>query len=243
MKIPISAACLVLLLVITTLPCLGQAPLLVNEKQYDNPTRFEDEIRAFEALDKGRFPPAGAIVCIGSSSMKGWHPTIVADLAPLTIIPRGFGGSNMNDALYYAARIIFPYQPRAIVIYEGDNDIADGISPRKILATFHALVERIQGQLPKTRLYVLSIKPSISRWKLWPRMDETNRLLKTECARDQRLTYVDVASPMLDVHREPRKDIFQEDNLHMTRAGYAIWQTVLKPILIERELAFEPRKK
>jgi len=97
-------------------------------KEYGN-AKYEKEIQDFESADRKQFPPPGAIVCIGSSSMKGWHSTIVNDLAPLTIIPRGFGGSSMNDALHYVDRIVIPYKPRAVAVYEGDNDIADGISP------------------------------------------------------------------------------------------------------------------
>ena len=94
---------------------------------YPNPERFEKAVQAFEAKDKKDPPPASAIVCTGSSSMVGWHKTIRNDLAPLTVIPRGFGGSTMNDVLYYAERVAIPYRPRAILVYEGDNDIACGI--------------------------------------------------------------------------------------------------------------------
>ncbi len=41
------------------------------------------------------------MVCVGSSSIRMWHGQIADDLAPLTVIPRGFGGSNMNDLLHY----------------------------------------------------------------------------------------------------------------------------------------------
>ena len=100
----------------------------LDGKPYRDPTRFEQQIQAFETTDQQAFPPQNAIVCTGSSSMRGWHDTIADDLAPLTVIPRGFGGSNMNDALHYADRIALAYKPRAIVVYEGDNDIAQGIA-------------------------------------------------------------------------------------------------------------------
>lgn len=210
-------------------------------KEYGNPG-FEKEIQNFESADQKQFPPPGAIVCIGSSSMRGWHSTMVEDLAPLTIIPRGFGGSTMNDALHYVDRIVIPYKPRAVVVYEGDNDIAGGIAPEKIRDTFSSFVEKVHRQLPETRIYFLSIKPSISRWKLWSQMEAANRLIEQFCSSDKRLAYVDMGSAMLDANREPRKDLFQKDNLHMTRAGYEIWRDVLKPVLVKAELAFEPQK-
>ncbi len=147
----------------------------------------------------------------------------------------------MNDALHYADRIVLPYRPRAIVLYEGDNDIAQGIKPKTIADTFRLFVDKIHGELPECRIYFLSIKPSIKRWHLWPKMKKANRLIAAACSKDERLTYVDVASGMLNDEGNPRKEIFQEDDLHMTRAGYILWQNALKPILLEAELQYEPQ--
>lgn len=202
---------------------------------------FESEMQVFEDADRHEFPPANAIVCIGSSSMQGWHDTIKEDLAPVTIIPRGFGGSNMNDALHYADRIVVPYRPRTVVLYEGDNDVAAGISSEKIRDTFLAFVNKLHASLPEARIYVLSIKPSISRWKMWPQMKEANRLIAAECAKDKHLTYIDVASGMLDAAGSPCKELFLNDELHMTRAGYMIWRDAIRPVLVEAELPFEPQ--
>lgn len=193
-------------------------------------------------MDKNDPPPKGAIVCVGSSSMGGWHETIGQDLAPLTIIPRGFGGSNMNDALYYADRIVLSYEPRAIVIYEGDNDIAQGIASEVIAETARSFVSKVHDQFPQCRIYFLSIKPSISRWYLWPKMKEANELIAAECSKDPRLTFVDIASGMLNDEGKPRKNIFKKDNLHMTREGYVIWRDALRPILMKSEFRYEEQQ-
>ena len=170
---------------------------------------------------------------------RSWHDDLYDDLAPLTVIPRGFSGSNMNDVLHYADRIITPYRPRAVLLYEGDNDIAQGIAPEKIQQTFIELVEKVHAELPKTRFYVLSIKPSPSRWHMWPRMQRANELLAQACAQDGRLTYVDVASGMLGEDGEPRGDIFKEDKLHMNRKGYEIWRDALRSVIIKAEWPHE----
>jgi lysophospholipase L1-like esterase len=176
---------------------------------------------------------------MGSSSIRGWHETIHDDLAPLTIIARGFGGSNMNDALYYADRIILPHKPRAVVIYEGDNDIAQGIPPRKIIESFTEVINKIHRQLPQCRIYFLSIKPSASRWNMWPKMVQTNKLIAEKCANDGRLIFVDVSTAMLNEDGEPRDEIFLSDELHVNSVGYEIWANILKPILLESELQYE----
>ena len=179
---------------------------------YLDPSRFESSVLTFERADSLRMPPAGAIVCTGSSSIRKWHDNIREDLAPLTIIPRGFGGSNMNDLLYYTDRIVLRYKPRAVMVYEGDNDIAQQISPGMITETFRSFVRKVHRSLPDCRIYFISIKPSIARWKLWPEMEKTNRMIEALCDQDPRLTYLDVASGMLDKYGQPVKEIFVSDS-------------------------------
>lgn len=209
---------------------------------YPNPERFENSIKKFEENDKKKQPPEGAIVCVGSSSMRGWHSSIKKDLAPLTVIPRGFGGSNMNDVLHFINRIVINYKPRAILLYEGDNDMAANIKPEKFIVKFNKFVADIHKVLPETRIYVLAIKPSISRWKLWPSMKKSNKLLQEKCEQDELLTYIDIATPMLDANNNPKKEIFKKDNLHMNRKGYDIWTKTVKTIIDEKELKHEKKR-
>ena len=219
------------------LACSARAgePEEAEGASYGDPTRFEKDVKRFEEADAKARPPEGAIVCTGSSSMKGWHGTIKEDLAPLTVIPRGFGGSNMNDLLHFADRLVIAYKPRAVVVYEGDNDIKSGIAPEKIAVTFKAFVEKVHAALPGTRIYVLSIKPSPSRWALWKNMRAANALIKAQCEADRLLTYIDVSAGMLDESGQPRNDIFQSDKLHMVRKGYEIWRDAVRPVLVAAE--------
>lgn len=237
-------------LLLGTLAALVAAPLCAGGKPgakkkktpWPDPRRFEKAIKKFEKQDEKNPPPAGAILCIGSSSMRGWHRTIRADLAPLTVIPRGFGGSTMHDVIHFADRVVLPYKPRAIVVYEGDNDAAAGVSAEGIRDAFAAFVGKVREELPETRFYFLAIKPSISRWKIWPRMKKANALIRRDCEKDKKLTFVDIAAPMLGPDGRPRKDIFKSDNLHMNRKGYEIWRDVLRPILLKKEGACEKQK-
>lgn len=208
-------------------------------KEYRDPARWEKTIASFEKQARENPPPMGAIVCIGSSSMRGWHKTIRRDLAPLTVIPRGFGGSNYNDALHYVTRIVIPYKPRAVLVYEGDNDLAQGIAPEKVRDTARAFAEKIHRHLPETRIYFLPAKPSPSRWRLWPAMQRANALIEAMCRGDERLFYIDTASPMLSDDGKPRPEIFLDDNLHMNAGGYEIWTRTVRPVLVDREAKHE----
>ena len=200
------------------------------EKAYQKP-KFESAIAGFEAQDKKAPPPKGAVLFVGSSSIRKWHDTLTEDMAPLTIIKRGFGGSNMHEVLAYADRIVIPYAPRAIVLYEGDNDTAQGISPEKILETLQAFVAKVHAAHPKTRIYVFAVKPSIARLKIWDKAVATNTAFSALCEKNPLLTYVDVATPLLRADGSPRPDVFVSDKLHLNRTGYLIWKDVVREAL------------
>lgn len=208
-------------------------PRFTPHPAYPAADRYEGAIRHFEAREAENPPPKGTTVFVGSSSMAGWHGTLHGDFAPLEVIPRGFGGSNYLDALHFVDALVLRHRPRAVVVYEGDNDVARGAPPEAVAATAGEFVDRIHAELPDCRIHILSIKPSPARWNLWPKMRRANRLLADLCAGDDRLVYVDVATPMLDDRDQPRPELYKRDRLHMTREGYLLWRDVLRPVLLD----------
>jgi GDSL-like lipase/acylhydrolase family protein len=109
-----------------------------------DPTRFEPEIRAFEAGDRAHPPPLGGVVFVGSSSIKNWT-NVAADFPGVPVLNRGFGGSTLGDVVYYADRIVFPYRPRLVVLYAGDNDLTLGRTPDRVLGDYRAFVRRVRS--------------------------------------------------------------------------------------------------
>ena len=195
-----------------------------------DPTRFEAEIRAFEAADRANPPPLGGIVFIGSSSIQNWT-SVAADFHGVPVLNRGFGGSTLADVVYYAGRILLPYRPRLVVLYAGDNDLAMGRTPERVVADYQAFIARVRSTLPAARVVFVSIKPSPSRRAFIPRMRETNERIRGIIARDSLQAYVDVFTPMLDSGGQPRPELFMADSLHMTRAGYLLWRALLAPVV------------
>jgi len=183
--------------------------------------------------------PSNAIVFIGSSSIVRWT-TLADDMAPLTTINRGFGGSTLQDAIYWLDTLIPQAKPRAFVLYEGDNDIgAEQATAEQVAAGFKTLVARIQHRFPAARIYVLAIKPSVLRRNLWPEMERANQLLSSLCEQKPQLHFIDVASPMLAQNGQLKPGLFVADGVHMSAAGYAIWTAALKPILLASEQQHE----
>ena len=149
------------------------------------------------------------------------------------VVNRGFGGSNLPAVLRYAPRIVLPHRPATVVLYAGDNDLNDGRTPAQVLADYRAFAALLRASLPDVRFVVVSIKPSPARWHLAGAMREANALLAAEAARDPRARFVDVFTPMLGVDGLPRPELYTEDRLHMTPAGYEIWRAALAPVLTE----------
>ena len=240
MRTRLAPALAALLLIGGLAPCArAQAAQPAAPPRID-PLRFTADIEAFEKEDQATPPPKDAIVITGASSIRRWHPTIKEDLAPLTIIPRGFGGSTMEDALHWLDRVALVYKPRAIVVYEGDNDTGRfKVPPGKIADQFSAMVSRIHAALPKTRIYVIGVKPSVSRWDVWPASVETNVLLKAIADKDDLVDYIDVATTMLQPDGKVMTDIFVEDNLHLNPKGYKIWSAAVRAVLVPGEQKHE----
>ena len=191
---------------------------------------WEKDIQKFEAADKANPPQSGAILFIGSSSIEHWKD-VASDFPDKRVLNRGFGGSRIADSTYYAGRIIVPYKPSMIVLYAGDNDIADGHSAQQVLDDYVAFVARLRKDLPATPIAYISIKPSPSRIRLLPAMMEANAKIRAYAAAHPHLLYIDVASKMLDASGQPRAELFVEDRLHMNRAGYDLWRGIIAPLL------------
>lgn len=223
-----------------TVGLLAISAFSIQAQELPDPTRFEDAILRFEAQDAVSRPPEGAIVLTGSSSIMYWNDDAPADLAPLTVIARGFGGSVMNDALYYLDRVALTYKPRAILLYEGDNDTGRNNIPNDVIMfQLNQIVAQIHDELPAARIYVLSVKPSVAREATWPIAQDLNTRYETLAAQDPLLYYIDVATPFLQSDGKVMTDIFVEDNLHLNEKGYDIWAATVKQGLMAHEAGFE----
>jgi lysophospholipase L1-like esterase len=197
------------------------------------PNRWESAIQQFEARDREQAPPSNGILFTGSSSIRMWD--LDRWFPDLPVLNRGFGGSAYSDLVLFADRIVFPYKPRMIVLYSGDNDIAGGKTAAEVFETVQTLLGRVRKQLPETRIAIIAIKPSIARWKLYDEIKQANTLIKAACEADDQLVYVDIETPMLGEDGLPQKDLFLDDGLHLNDAGYALWTELLKPHLQDSE--------
>jgi lysophospholipase L1-like esterase len=192
--------------------------------------KWEGAIAAFEAADRTSAPPPGAILFIGSSSIRMW--TNVAQAFPEhTVINRGFGGSQIADVNLFVDRIVTPYRPRQIVFYCGGNDLNAKKTPAQVLADFREFTRLTRAKLPGVRISYISIAPNPKRWDQIEQVRAANALLARFCRRDGNMDYIDVHPAMMGADGLPKPDIFLADKLHMNAAGYALWREVVRPYL------------
>jgi lysophospholipase L1-like esterase len=189
------------------------------------------ELAAFAEEDRTQPFPAGNVVFVGSSSIRLWDlaksfPQL--DPPPLN---RGFGGSHLSDTAEHWAELVEKHQPRAVVIYAGDNDLAAGKTAERVARDFDRIVKQWQPTAERTKLFYISIKPSPSRWHLAPEARRANELIRAKCQATEGATFVDIWTPMLDRHGQPQRKLFVEDRLHLNAQGYAVWTAAVGPLL------------
>lgn len=193
-----------------------------------NASRWEAEIQAFEASDRTKPPPQNAILFIGSSSFRLWQ-SLAQDFPGKQVINRGFGGSEITDSTALADRIIFPYHPRMIVLYAGDNDLANGKSVQQVVSDYRTFVKTVRTRLPEAQIAFVSIKPSPSRWHLKAQIEAANQ--EIEAIKQKGLVFIDVYHPMLGPDGNPDPSFFMPDKLHPNTKAYHLWATVIAPYL------------
>lgn len=190
------------------------------------PEKWEKDIAKFEAAAKAKPLPKGALLFVGSSSIRMWD--LPKSFPDRVTINHGFGGSELEDSLHFADRIIIPHAPKIVFLYAGDNDINKGKTAERVVEDYQKFVTKLRGSLPKTRVVFLPIKPSLARWEKWPEMNKANKIIKALAAKDPLLDYVNTATPMMGKDGKPMPDLFKKDGLHLNDKGYLIWNEVVK---------------
>lgn len=204
-----------------------------SEAGYDVVTsaiRWQKDMQAFEKQDQEKPLPEHPIIFTGSSSIRMWK-SLADDFPSLSVVNRGFGGSEVFDAVTYADVLVLKHHPRQVVMYSGSNDINAGKTPQRVLADFKTFVALVHAALPGCRISYISNAPNPKRWSLVDQMREANRLVEEFTRTDKRLEYINTHDAMLGSDGMPKPDIFLDDNLHMNAKGYAIWKEIVGPHL------------
>ena len=202
-----------------------------------SPLPFEAEIRAFERLDSMENPATGQILLYGSSTMRLWT-TYKTDLFGFPVINRSFGGSQMSDAVYYFDRVVVPLAPSWILLYEGDNDLSNGKkSPEQVFADYKTFMKLVQQKLPKTKVAIYTLRPSLARESLMPQQRQLNALFQKYSRKHRKRAYfINAYQLLLTPEGKPNGDLLATDKLHLNAKGYAVWTQVSRDFLKKQKL-------
>ena len=207
--------------------------LLLASSSVMGKNAFENEIRNYEKQNSIALPKKGQILFIGSSSFRIWK-TFSTDLAGISAINRGFGGSTMTDALYYFDRMVVKYAPSTVVVYEGDNDLAKGKSPEELAKEYEDFSNRLKKALPKTKLVYLAVRPSLSRIALSDKQKQFNGWLEKYCKSQKGRFFLDMHSPFYLPDGTLMPDIFVADRLHLNEKGYQIFSAKIREFILNK---------
>ncbi|HEY0273313.1 MAG TPA: GDSL-type esterase/lipase family protein [Chitinophaga sp.] len=213
---------LLIVCLVAALPCVVSA---------QEAPPFWKEIVAFKAADAHTAYAASPILFVGSSSFTKWTD-VNAYFPGYPIINRGFGGSTLLDVIRYTYDVILPYKPKQVVVYCGENDIADHVQPAAVVLRFRTLFAMIRENLPSTTIDFVSIKKSPSRWQFFPEVLEVNKAIAAFLGTQPNTAYIDINPIMLDADGNPQPALFLDDLLHMKPEGYARWKKVILPYLL-----------
>lgn len=187
-------------------------------------TRFENEIKKFDSLNKIEQYDSSAILFLGSSYIRLWK-NIREDIQYPQIINRGFGGSNLADVAYYIKRIVYPHQPKALFMYVGNDIVVSerDKTPDQLLEHFIYIVKVIREKYPNIPITWLAISPSEKRFSKWSQVCEANLLISNYCATQPNLHYINIENKFLGEDGYPLSQYYSNDKLHYNEEGYKLW--------------------
>jgi glycerophosphoryl diester phosphodiesterase len=221
------------LLLLISVAAISCSPL----KEYQNLPEvkaWEKDIAAFEKLDKSESYSPDAIMFAGSSSIRLWT-SLANDMAPYQVIQRGFGGSRLSDVAVYAERIFAPHPCKAIVIFVA-NDITGSENdkePQEVVRLYKNVLKTIRKSHPVTPVFWIAVTPSESRWKVWPKIKEVNRMIKESADPSKNTYFIATEKSFLNESGLPITEYFRTDKLHLTEKGYAVWREIIKKELMK----------
>lgn len=199
-------------------------PKLVQQLKWDQ------KMRRYEKADSINPPAKNVILFVGSSTIENWK-SLEKDFPQKTVLNRGVSGTKTIDLINYKDRLITPYRPKQIFVYEGDNDIGYKWSPEEILDQIKKLFSILRKEKPDAEIIFISIKPSVRRMKDKDRIEKTNALIKEFAEQQSNTSYADVYNAMLTANGDLFPEHYREDGLHLTAEGYAVWKKVISQFI------------
>lgn len=214
------------------LPALAAVLALVcPARAQDRPApehKYEDDVAKF-----ARTPPEpGGVLLVGSSIFRKWT-TFAADLAPIPVTNRAFGGSRTADQLFFFDRIVPSSRAGLVVWYCGSNDVKGGVASKVVLGNTEQWIGRTRSSLPGARILLVSVIRAIQKREdgQLDEVDEVNAGLRKFSQTMAGVDYVDINPGLETASGEALPDCYLADKLHLSPEGYRRMTSALRPAI------------
>ena len=159
------------------------------------------------------------IIFYGSSSIRLWK-TLSQDFSGYPVVNCGFGGSRLSDCVRYVSPLVLRLKPAAVVVYAGDNDLAQGALPDQAFASFRDLYGALRGYSEQMPIAYISVKPSPARMRYIDNILRFNQMVQAFLQNQPSTEYIDICTAMLGPDRKPNPALFVQDQIHLSGLGY-----------------------
>jgi lysophospholipase L1-like esterase len=180
---------------------------------------FEQEVTSLEnrRIDSSQRP----IIFYGSSSIRRWR-TLSEDFTGYPVVNCGFGGSRLVDCLRYVSPLVLRLKPAAVVVYAGDNDLAQGALPEQAFASFRDLYGALRGYSEQMPIAYISVKPCPARIRNIGNILRFNQMVQAFLQNQPEAKYIDIYTAMLGPDHKPNPALFVQDQIHLSDLGYQV---------------------
>ncbi len=148
------------------------------------------------------------------------------------------GGGVLELAVF--EELLHQFAPRVVVLLfgrlrAGGNDIHNGRLPEEVAGDFAAFVQTVHSRLPKTEIVYIAVNPAPSRWGENDKYQALNGLIRKLATGTPRVTFVDAYDVTLGPDGQARPELFVEDRLHLSPAGYELLAERVRPYLLDTD--------
>lgn len=190
--------------------------------------RLQVDSTARTPLPNGRHDDPCAVWFIGSSTVQRWD-SLAKDMAPWKTVKRGVEGATFPQLIERLANDPAVVPPQAIVLYAGENDLANGAPLDRVIADrrrFLKLKTRMFGAVP---VILVSLKPSPARWDNRPRQLAYNADARLLARDNHDIGYAEIG-PLLMNGDQPG-NYYLPDGMHLKSESYRLWVPTLQAAL------------
>ncbi|WP_395735467.1 GDSL-type esterase/lipase family protein [Prosthecobacter sp.] len=170
------------------------------------------------------------ILFIGDSLTESWDKTIWdTRIAPAKALNFGIGGEGPQHVLWRIEHgILEGPSPETVVLMIGINNYWRHFTAAGTAKGIETIVQRIHARHATSRIVLLGLLPVYEvESPIRPWIAEINQQLK-QCPDAE---FHDLSAAFLEADGNQRLQLYQEDHLHLSKAGYIVLTRELAPVL------------